>query len=98
VEVYMVGAEIKEINMEQQEASATTLTGPPDTENDVDVDIAKETTLATNTEALKIETTNKFEKIKSLRSAPTLNLSKNVDVKTDAKAQVEKAAKTALYA
>jgi hypothetical protein len=29
---------------------------------------------------------------------PTIDFSKNVDVKTDAKAQVEKAAKTTLYA
>ena len=51
VEVYMVGAEIKEIVVEQQAASATTLTGPPNTKNDVDVETAKKTTLNTNTEA-----------------------------------------------
>jgi hypothetical protein len=33
-----------------------------------------------------------------LRSAPTIDFSKNVDVETDVKAQVEKAAKTTLYA
>ena len=66
----MVGAEIEEINAEQQEASTTSLSDPPNTKNDVDVDTAKKTqvekaaktTLAPNTEALKIETTNKFEK------------------------------------
>jgi hypothetical protein len=44
------------------------------------VEKVAKTTLAINTEALKIETTNKFEKIKSLKSAPTTYLSKTVDV------------------
>jgi hypothetical protein len=42
-------------------------------------EVAK-TIIIINTGALKIETTNKFEKIKSLKSAPTTNLSKAVDV------------------
>ena len=63
-------AEIEEFNVEQQEAGATALTGPQNTKNDVEVDVAKKTqvekaaktTLTTNTEALKTETTNKFKK------------------------------------
>jgi hypothetical protein len=92
--------------VEQQEADATALTGPQNTKNDVEVDVAKKTqvekaaktTPSTNTEALKIENTNKFQKAKSLRSAATINFSKNVDAKTDTKAQVEKVAETTLYA
>jgi hypothetical protein len=69
VEVYMVRAETKEIDVEQQEAGTTALTSPKNTKNDVDVETAKKThvekaaktILATNTEALKIETPNKFE-------------------------------------
>jgi hypothetical protein len=61
-EVYMVGAEVEEIDMEQQVASATAITGPPNTENNVDVETAKKTqvekaaktTLITITEALKL--------------------------------------------
>jgi hypothetical protein len=57
VEVYRVKAEIKEFNVEQQEAGATALTGPQNTKNNVEVDIAKKTqvekaaktTLTTNT-------------------------------------------------
>ena len=44
------------------------------------VEKVAKTIIATNTLALKIETTNKFEKIKSLKSAPTTDLSKTVDV------------------
>jgi hypothetical protein len=59
VEVYMVEAEIKEIDVEKREAGTTALTGPPNTKNDVDVDTAKKTqvkkaartTLVANTEA-----------------------------------------------
>jgi hypothetical protein len=64
VEVYT-----EEIDVEQQEAGATALTGPQNTKNDVDVKTANKTqvektaktVLATNTEALKIVTPNKFE-------------------------------------
>jgi hypothetical protein len=70
VEVYRVEAEIEEFDMEQQEAGATALTGPQNTKNNIEVDVAKKTqvekaaktTLTTNTEALKTETTNKFKK------------------------------------
>ena len=68
VEVYMVRAENKEIDVGQQEAGTTALTSPQNTENDIDVETAKKTQvettaktiLATNTEARKIETHNKF--------------------------------------
>ena len=64
----MVRAETEEIDVEQQEAGATALTGPQNTKNDIDVETAKKTQvkgvaktiLATNTEALN-ETPNKFE-------------------------------------
>jgi hypothetical protein len=103
VEVYMVEAEIEEIDVEKQEAGTTALTGPPNTKNDVDVDTAKKTqvkkaaktTLATNTEATNH---HQVRETKLLRSAPTINFSKNIDVKTDEKAQVEKAAKATLFA
>jgi hypothetical protein len=70
VEVYMVGAKTEEFNVEQHEADATALAGPQNTKNDVEVDVAKKTqvekaaktTSTTNTEALRIKTTNKFEK------------------------------------
>jgi hypothetical protein len=69
VEVYMVRADTEEINVEQQEAGATALTDPQNTKNDVDVETTKKnqvettarTILATNTEDLEIETTNKFK-------------------------------------
>ena len=65
----MVRAETEEIDVEQQEAGATALTGPQNTKNDVDVETAKKTQvektaktiLATNNEALKIVTPNNFE-------------------------------------
>ena len=65
----MVRAEIEEINVKQQEIDTTTLTYPQNTKNAVDVGTAKKTQvekvvktiLATNTEAIKIETPNKFE-------------------------------------
>jgi hypothetical protein len=65
----MVKAETKEIEVEQLEADTTALTSPQNTENDVDVEIAKrtqvektaKTILATNTEALKSETPNRFK-------------------------------------
>jgi hypothetical protein len=70
VEVHREKAEIEEFHVEQQEAGATALTGPQNTKNDVEVEVAKKTqveraaktTLTTNTEVLKTETTNKFEK------------------------------------
>ena len=54
--------------MEQQEAGVTALTGPQNTKNNVEVNVAKKTqvekaaktTLTTNTEVLKTGTTNKF--------------------------------------
>jgi hypothetical protein len=49
--------------------------------------------LATNTEALKIETTNKFE-TKSPRSAQTINLFAIIDVETVRKDKSVKAVKT----
>ena len=63
-------AEIEEFDVEQQKAGATTLTSPQNTKNYVDVVTVKKTQveklaktiLAINTEAFKIETTNKFEK------------------------------------
>ena len=66
----MVEAEIEEIDVEQQEAGATALTGPQNTKNNVEVDVvqktqvekAAKTTIITYTEALKTETTNKFKK------------------------------------
>jgi hypothetical protein len=69
VEVYMVRNKTEEFNAEQQEAGTTTLADPQNTKNDVDVGTAKktkvkqvaETILATNTEATKIETPDKFE-------------------------------------
>jgi hypothetical protein len=70
--VYRVEAEIEEFNVEQQEAEATALTSPPNTKNDVEVDVIKrtqvgkvaKTILTTNTVTLKTETTNKFKKNK----------------------------------
>jgi hypothetical protein len=54
--------------VEQQEAGVTALTGPQNTKNNVEVNVAKKTqvekatktTLTTNTEVLKTGTTNKF--------------------------------------
>ena len=70
MEVYRVEAEIEELNVEQQKAENTALTSPPETKNDVEVDVIKrtqvgrvaKTILDTNTWTLKTETTNKFKK------------------------------------
>ena len=63
-------AEIEEFDVEQTKAGTTALNSPQNTKNYVDVVTAKrtqvekvaKTILAINTVALKIETTNKFEK------------------------------------
>jgi hypothetical protein len=67
VEVSSVEAEIEESNVEKTKAGTTALTSLQNTKNYVDVVTAKrthvekvaKTILAINTEALKIETTNK---------------------------------------
>ena len=76
--------------MEQQEAGATALTNPQNTKNYVNVVSAKrsevekvaKTIIITETAVPRTKITNKFE-TNSLRSAPTKDFSKNIDVKTD---------------
>jgi hypothetical protein len=73
----MVRDETEEFDVEQQEAGTTALIDPQNTKDDVDVETAKRTQvkkvakiiLATNTEALKIETPNKFENNAAKRGA-----------------------------
>jgi hypothetical protein len=105
VVVYSVEAMIEEFDVRKQYAGTTTLTSPQNTKNFVDVVPIKKTqvekvarTIPTiDTVTLKTETTNKFKNQNSLRSAPTTDFSKNVDVETDARARVERAAKTSLH-
>ena len=55
------------------------------------------TIIANDTAAPRTETANKFE-IKFTEISVTIDFSENVDVETDARAQVEKTAKTPLHA
>jgi hypothetical protein len=64
--------------VEQQEAGATALTGPQNTKNDVEVDVAKKiqvekaakTTLTTNTEVLEAEPTDLEREEPTVRENP----------------------------
>ena len=97
-------AKIEEFDVRKQYVGTTTLTSPQNTENFVDVVPIKKTQvekvartiLAIDTVTLRTETTNRFKNQNLLRSGPTTDFYKNVDVKTDARARVERAAKTLL--
>jgi hypothetical protein len=103
-EVYSVELRSRS-DVEQQEAGATAPTNLQNTKNYVDVVSAKrtqvekvaKTIIDTDTAAPKTETTNKFE-IKFTELSVTIDFSENVGVETDARAQVEKTAKTPLHA
>ena len=79
-------AEYEELDLEQQEVSATALTSPQYTKNALMRKTAKKTQVETsdkfilpaNTEDLKLENHNEFKNQNSLRSVPTTDFSKNV--------------------
>jgi hypothetical protein len=94
VVVYSAETKIEEFDVKKQHADTPTLTSPQNTENFVDVVLIKKTQVEKL--AKTILHTNTVTLL--LRSAPTIDFSKNFDLKTDVRAQAEKIAKTKLHA